>query len=58
MGWRGPNRGRAILGNPRYTGHQVWNRQRHDEVLIEVQNVALGHETKYYRCNFPAEKSR
>lgn len=26
---------RAILSNPRYTGHQVWNRQRTDEVLLE-----------------------
>jgi Recombinase len=31
---------RAILANPRYTGHQVWNRQRRDEVLVDV---ALGH---------------
>ncbi|MDQ3484759.1 MAG: recombinase family protein [Actinomycetota bacterium] len=34
---------RNILLNPRYTGYQVWNRQRRDEVLIDV---ALGHETK------------
>jgi hypothetical protein len=27
---------RAILNNPRYTGRQVWNRQRKDEVLIDV----------------------
>lgn len=37
---------RAILGNPRYTGHQVWNRQRRDEVLVDVEDVGLGHETK------------
>ncbi len=37
---------RAILANPRYTGHQVWNRQRKDEVLIDVDDVALGHTTK------------
>ena len=37
---------RAILANPRYTGHQVWNRQRRDEVLIDVDDVALGHQTK------------
>jgi len=37
---------RAILANPRYTGHQVWNRQRRDEVLIDVEDVGLGHETK------------
>jgi site-specific DNA recombinase len=37
---------RAILTNPRYTGRQVWNRQRKDEVLIDVHDVALGHMTK------------
>jgi site-specific DNA recombinase len=37
---------RAILMNPRYTGRQVWNRQRKDEVLIDVHDVALGHTTK------------
>jgi hypothetical protein len=37
---------RAILANPRYTGQQVWNRQRRDEVLIDVNDVALGHETR------------
>jgi site-specific DNA recombinase len=37
---------RAILANPRYTGRQVWNRQRRDEVLIDVEDVALGHETR------------
>ena len=37
---------RTILRNPRYTGRQVWNRQRRDESLIDVDDVALGHETK------------
>ena len=37
---------RAILLNPRYTGRQVWNRQRKDEVLLDVTDVALGHTTK------------
>jgi site-specific DNA recombinase len=37
---------RAILVNPRYTGHQVWSKQRKDEVLIDVEDVALGHMTK------------
>jgi hypothetical protein len=37
---------RAILANPRYTGRQVWNRQRRDELLVDVEDVALGHETK------------
>jgi DNA invertase Pin-like site-specific DNA recombinase len=43
---------RAILTNPRYTGHQVWNRQRKQEVLLDVDDVALGHETKM-RWNDP-----
>ena len=37
---------RAILINPRYTGRQVWNKQHKREVLIDVHDVALGHETK------------
>lgn len=37
---------RAILRNPRYTGSQVWNRQRRDEVLLDVEDVAAGHQTK------------
>ncbi|TQS46175.1 recombinase family protein [Cryptosporangium phraense] len=37
---------RVILLNPRYTGREVWNKQRKDEVLIDVEDVALGHETK------------
>ena len=37
---------RAILGNPRYTGFEVWNKQRKDEVLVDVEDVALGHITK------------
>jgi site-specific DNA recombinase len=36
---------RSILQNPRYTGFEVWNRQRRDEVLIDVHDVALGHHT-------------
>ena len=37
---------RAILKNPRYTGRQVWNKQHKREVLIDVHDVALGHETR------------
>ena len=37
---------RAILANPRYTGRQVWNRQRKDEVLLDIHDVTLGHITK------------
>lgn len=36
---------RTILSNPRYTGRQVWNRQRRDEVLLDVEDVAAGHQT-------------
>lgn len=36
---------RAILMNPRYTGYQVWGRQRRDEVLVDVDDVASGHES-------------
>ncbi len=42
---------RAILANPRYTGRQVWGRQRRDEVLIDVDDVALGHATKLRWCD-------
>jgi DNA invertase Pin-like site-specific DNA recombinase len=37
---------RTILQNRRYTGYEVWNKQRRDEVLIDVDDVALGHETR------------
>jgi site-specific DNA recombinase len=36
---------RTILGNPRYTGYQVWNKQRKQESLIDVEDVALEHRT-------------
>ena len=45
---------RAILLNPRYTGRQVWNKQRTDEVLIDVEDISLGHENKH-RWNNPAD---
>jgi hypothetical protein len=34
---------RAILANPRYTGRQVWNRQRTDHDLLDPDNTSLGH---------------
>ncbi len=37
---------RAILLNPRYTGYQVWNKQRKAETLLDVEDVALGYETR------------
>jgi DNA invertase Pin-like site-specific DNA recombinase len=40
---------RAILINPRYTGRQVWNKQPKSEVLLDVDDVALGHITKQKR---------
>ncbi len=41
---------RTILANPRYTGYQVWNRQRREETLIDIDDVALPHETKLAGC--------
>ena len=37
---------RAILRNPRYTGRQVWNKQRKDEILLDVNDVARGYQTR------------
>ncbi len=34
----------TILENPRYTGRQVWNRQRTDTELADPANVTLGHK--------------
>ncbi len=34
---------RAVLANPRYTGHQVWNRQPTSHDLIDPANTGLGH---------------
>ena len=42
----------AILTNPRYTGRQVWNKQRKDEILLDVNDVAAGYETRM-RWNQP-----
>ncbi|MGW3950951.1 recombinase family protein [Streptomyces sp. NPDC004752] len=36
---------RAILLNPRYTGHEFWNKQRKEERLLDVDDVTLGHRT-------------
>ena len=37
---------RVIVTNPRYTGRQVWNKQRKDEILLDVDDVAAGYETR------------
>jgi hypothetical protein len=42
----------AILANPRYTGRQVWNRQRTDHQLIDPANSSLGHQP-VQRWNLP-----
>jgi site-specific DNA recombinase len=43
---------RAILANPRYTGRQVWNRQRTDRDLVDPANTGLGHRP-VQRWNLP-----
>ena len=42
----------AILANPRFTGRQVWNRQRTDFDLADPANTTLGH-TQVHRWNLP-----
>ena len=42
----------AILGNPRYTGRQVWNQQRTDFDLVDPANTGLGHR-QVQRWNLP-----
>jgi len=37
---------RAILANPRYTGREVWNKQRHEEELLDVDDVAAGYTSR------------
>jgi site-specific DNA recombinase len=42
----------AILANPRYTGRQVWNRQRTDLQLADPAEISLGHQP-VQRWNLP-----
>jgi site-specific DNA recombinase len=42
----------TILANPRYTGRQVWNRQRTDKGLADPADVSLGHRD-VQRWNLP-----
>jgi site-specific DNA recombinase len=42
----------AIQANPRYTGRQVWNRQRTDFDLADPANTTLGHR-QVQRWNLP-----
>jgi site-specific DNA recombinase len=51
---RGPALGTVttILRNPRYTGRQVWNRQRTDRDLADPADACLGHKS-VQRWNLP-----
>jgi site-specific DNA recombinase len=42
----------TVLSNPRYTGRQVWNRQRTDSQLADPANTSLGHR-QVQRWNLP-----
>jgi hypothetical protein len=42
----------TILQNPRYTGWQVWNRQRTDKDLADPADVTMGHKD-VQRWNLP-----
>jgi DNA invertase Pin-like site-specific DNA recombinase len=42
----------SILANPRYTGRQVWNRQRTDTELADPADIAMGHR-QVQRWNLP-----
>ena len=42
----------SILSNPRYSGRQVWNRQRTDLQLADAANISLGHRP-VQRWNLP-----
>lgn len=42
----------SILSNPRYTGRQVWNRQRTDLQLADPADISLGHRP-VQRWNLP-----
>jgi site-specific DNA recombinase len=56
---------RAILINPRYTGYEVWNKQRKEERLLDIDDVTLGHTTsmthnpteEWIRSNKPAHEA-
>jgi site-specific DNA recombinase len=44
---------RSILANPRYTGRQVWNRQRTHKDLVDPADIALVHKA-VQRWNLPS----
>lgn len=52
-GWQGSTV-RAILDNPRYTGYAVFGRWVRHEMLLDPDDVAAGHVTRFRRA--PAER--
>lgn len=49
-GWQGSTV-RAILDNPRYTGYAFFGRWSRHETLIDPDDVAAGHVTRFRRSN-------
>lgn len=49
-GWQGSTV-RAILDNPRYTGYAFFGRWTKHEVLLDPDDVAAGHVTRFRRSN-------
>ncbi|MEU4806619.1 recombinase family protein [Actinosynnema sp. NPDC023587] len=49
-GWQGSTV-RAILENPRYTGYAVFGRWTRHEVLLDPDDVAAGHVTRFRRSS-------
>jgi len=49
-GWQGSTV-RAILENPRYTGYAVFGRWTRHEMLLDPEDVAAGHVTRFRRSS-------
>jgi hypothetical protein len=49
-GWQGSTV-RAILDNPRYTGYAVFGRWQRTEMLLDPEDVAAGHITRFRKAN-------
>src|SRR4051812_16604507 len=48
-GWQG-SAVRVILENPRYTGYAFFGRSKRQEMLVDPDNVAAGHVTRFRRA--------
>ena len=48
-GWQGSTV-RAILDNPRYTGYAIFGRWARQEMLLDPDDVAAGHVTRFRRA--------